>query len=267
MSAMSAEIRLLQFSDPHLSANPDGALRGVNTRAALQSVLHHARAHHGNAQGLLLTGDLVNDDPGGYAGVREFFGGMGKPVWCLPGNHDDASLMRRELAVEPFRVGGFQDLGPWRLVLLDSCVPGMAHGRLAAAELARLDAALAGAGDRHVLIALHHHPVRMGSRWLDSVGLQNPEDLFAVTDRYPQLRAVIWGHVHQTHDSRRKGVRLLAAPSTCAQFLPASDQFAIDPSPPGYRRLTLRADGSIDTEVLRVPQHSAAGKVQRAAGA
>lgn len=264
---MSAEIRLLQFSDPHLSAGADGTLRGVVTRDALQRVLLHARAHHWNAEGLLLTGDLVNDDPGGYASVRELFGNLGKPVWCLPGNHDDPEIMRRELAAAPFQVGGFHDLGAWRLVLLDSCEPGQAHGRLGAAELARLNSALASAGERHVLISLHHHPVRMGSRWLDSVGLQNPEDLFAITDRYPQLRAMLWGHVHQTHDSRRKGVRLLAVPSTCAQFLPASDQFAIDPSPPGYRRLTLRADGSIDTEVLRVPQQSAASKVQRAAGA
>jgi Icc protein len=265
MAAMSAEIRLLQFSDPHLSASADGALRGVVTRTALQSVLQHARLHHGNAEGLLLTGDLVNDDPGGYAAVRELFGNLGKPVWCLPGNHDDAPVMRRELLAAPFQVGGFHDLGAWRLVLLDSCVPGMAHGRLSAAELVRLETALAGAGDRHVLIALHHHPVRMGSRWLDSVGLQNPEDLFAITDRHPRLRAILWGHVHQHHDSRRKGVRLLAAPSTCAQFLPGSDQFSIDPSPPGYRRLTLRADGSIETEVLRVLQ-PAAGAVQRVAG-
>ena len=263
---MSAEIRLLQFSDPHLSASADGALRGVVTRTALQGVLRHARAHHWNPDGLLLTGDLVNDDPGGYAAVRELFGNLGKPVWCLPGNHDDPESMRRELAAAPFQVGGFHDLGTWRLVLLDSCIPGQAHGRLSAAELARLDAALASAGERHVLIALHHHPVRMGSRWLDSVGLQNPEDLFAITDRYPPLRAIIWGHVHQVHDSRRKGVRLLAVPSTCAQFLPASDQFAIDPSPPGYRRLALRADGSIDTEVLRVSQQAAAGTIQRAAG-
>ncbi len=150
--------------------------------------------------------------------------------------------------------------------MLDSCVPGQAHGRISAAELARLDAALASAGERHVLVSLHHHPVRMASRWLDSVGLQNADEFFAITDRYPQLRAIIWGHVHQSYDSRRKGVRLLAVPSTCAQFLPHSDQFAVDPSPPGYRRLTLRGDGTIDTEVLRVELQAGTDSAQRAAG-
>ena len=265
MTVMSDAIRLLQFSDPHLFARADGALRGVVTRTSLQSVLRHARAQHWNADALLLTGDLVNDDVGGYASVRELFGSLGKPVWCVPGNHDDPEIMCRELATAPFAVGGFQDLGAWRVLLLDSCVPGQAHGRLRSSELARLDAALASAGERQVLIGLHHHPVRMGSRWIDSVSLQNPDDFFAITDRYPQVRVILWGHVHQSFDSRRKGVRLLAVPSTCAQFLPHADQFALDPSPPGYRRLTLHSDGSIDTEVLRTSQ-SDQSLNQRAAG-
>jgi Icc protein len=252
MSAMASELRVLQISDPHLFGSAEGALRGVPTRRSLEAVLRHARAHHWNAEALLLTGDLVNDDPDGYAVLRELLGDLGKPVWCLPGNHDDPERMRRALAEPPFVVGGHHDIGAWRVIMLDSCVPGSSHGRLSGEELARLERALAGAGERQVLIGLHHHPVPMGSRWIDSVGLKNPEELFALTDRYAQVRVMLWGHVHQSHDSRRKGVRLLATPSTCAQFLPHSDHFAIDPAPPAYRRLTLRADGTIDTEVLRV---------------
>ena len=263
---MTSELRLLQISDPHLFGPADAALRGVVTRRSLESVLQHARAQHGNAEAILLTGDLVNDDPGGYAAVRELLGDLGKPVWCLPGNHDDPEIMRRELDQPPFSVGGHHDLGAWRVVMLDSCVPGKAHGHLSAAELARLESALATAGERQVLIGLHHHPLPMGSRWIDAVALKNPEELFALTDRYACVRAMVWGHVHQSHDSRRKGVRLLAAPSTCAQFLPHSDHFAIDPAPPGYRRLTLRADGTIDTEVVRVALDAGAQPSQRAAG-
>src|SRR5206468_10295167 len=133
----------------------------------------------------------------------------------------------------PFAVGGHQDVGAWRIVLLDSSVPGKSYGELGNAELARLEAALASAAGRQVMIALHHQPVPVGSRWIDSVGLKNPEALYAVTDRCAQLRLIVWGHVHQSHDARRKGVRLLATPATCAQFLPHSDYFAIDPAPPG----------------------------------
>jgi Icc protein len=61
--------------------------------------------------------------------------------------------------------------------------------------------------------------------------------------------------VHQNYDALRKGVRLLATPSTCAQFLPNSDDFALDPRPPAYRTLELRADGSLLTEVVWLDQH------------
>ncbi len=265
MAPMSFDLRLLQISDPHLFGSADGALRGVNTRASLEAVLRQVRSAHWNAAAILLTGDLVNDDKGGYATLRELMGNLGKPVWCVPGNHDDPSVMRSELDA-PFSIGGHHDLDRWRIVMLDSCVPGKAHGRLAPAELKRLEGALASSGNRHVLIGLHHHPLPMGSRWIDKVALRNADELFAITDRFACVRAMVWGHVHQSHDSRRKGVRLLATPSTCAQFLPASENFAIDPAPPAYRRLTLRADGTVDTEVLRVLGEDAKNYTQRASG-
>jgi 3',5'-cyclic-AMP phosphodiesterase len=82
------------------------------------------------------------------------------------------------------------------------------------------------------------------------VGLENAAEFLATVDRHPNVRAIVWGHVHQSHDALRKGVRLLATPSTCAQFLPNSDDFAVDVRPPAYRTLELRPDGSLLTEVV-----------------
>jgi Icc protein len=92
----------------------------------------------------------------------------------------------------------------------------------------------------------------MHSRWLDQVGLENADEFFAVLDRHRNVRAVLWGHVHQVHDTERNGVKLFSTPSTCAQFLPLSNSFAIDHRPPGYRWLDLNADGTITTEVVWV---------------
>ena len=127
--------------------------------------------------------------------------------------------------------------------------------RILTAELAALEQALATAGNRHCMVCLHHHPVPMSSRWLDRVGLTNAAEFLHTIDAHRNVRAIVWGHVHQTHDSLRKGVRLLATPSTCAQFLPHSDDFAVDPRPPAYRTFELRADGSLLTEVVWVAQH------------
>jgi Icc protein len=230
----------------------------VATLPALRATLAHAAFAVAHCDAVLVTGDLVQDDAGGYANFRRQFGGLGKRILTIPGNHDDLPAMRRELQGAPFELGGHADFGDWRVVLLDSVKPMEASGRLCANELAALENALATAPEKHVLVCLHHHPVSMASRWLDTVGLENPDDFFGVLDRFSNVRAVLWGHVHQDYDNMRRGVRLLATPSTCAQFLPRSDDFAIDPRPPAYRILELCGNGSITTGVVWVDKFSAA---------
>ena len=83
--------------------------------------------------------------------------------------------------------------------------------------------------------------------------LRNAAAFWAVADRHPNLRAVAWGHVHQAFDAERAGphgpVRLLGTPSTCAQFLPRSDDFRMDTRPPAWRWIDLHPDGSLSTAV------------------
>lgn len=243
-------VRLIQMTDPHLHGGENELLRGIPTLPSLEATLAHARQRDWPPEAVLVTGDIVQDDPAGYAHFRRLFGGLALPVLCLPGNHDDPEAMRRELDGAPFVIGGAVDLGLWRIILLDSTIPGVAAGRLHAESLAALRSALADAPQRPALVCLHHHPVPMSSRWLDRVGLQNADEFLDVIDAHPNVRGVVWGHVHQAYDALRKGVRLLATPSTCAQFLPRAEHFAIDRRPPAYRTLELKADGSIVTELI-----------------
>lgn len=249
-------LRLIQLTDLHLLSTASGTIHGIATLPSLEATLACIRSR-GGPDAVLATGDLVQDDPGGYEHVRRLLGSLGVPVLCLPGNHDEALAMGRELGSSPFILRGPVDLGEWRILLLNSCIPGSARGHLDEAELDRLEQALATAGQRPCLVCLHHQPVDVGSRWLDGVGLDNAAQLFEVLDRHPRVRAVLWGHVHQRYDGERKGVRLLATPSTCVQFLPGSDDFAVDRRPPGFRTLTLRGDGSLVTEVVWVEQYVA----------
>jgi len=194
------------------------------------------------------TGDIVNDEPEGYAHFAHALGGFGKPVYCIPGNHDDAGALSRALHQPPFMTGGTVDLRGWRLVLLDTSVAGQDGGHLAAAQLQLLEGAL-GSTDTPVLVCLHHHPVPMSSDWLDQIGLSNAAEFWSRIDAHRHVRGILWGHVHQPFDALRRGVRLLATPSTCAQFLPHAHDFAIDSRPPAFRTLELRPDGSLITDL------------------
>jgi len=73
--------------------------------------------------------------------------------------------------------------------------------------------------------------------------------------RTPRARRRV-GHVHQEFDGERNGVRLFSTPSSCAQFVPKSDRYALDSRPPAYRRFDLHDDGRIHSEVRWVEAHS-----------
>jgi Icc protein len=180
-----------------------------------------------------------------------------KPVLCIPGNHDEPEVMRHSLCEEPFQYCGTRAMGAWQFIMLDSYDPGHVGGRLSSSELERLDAALAKSA-AHALVCMHHHPVPMGSRWLDGVGLANADDFWNVIDAHSHVRGIAWGHVHQIYDGERNGVRLFATPSTGAQFLPHSDRYAVDSRPPAYRRFEFHDDGRIQSEVFWVDSMRAA---------
>src|ERR1700689_338979 len=95
---MNAAVRLLQISDPHLFASEHGTLRGVPTLASMQRVLAHAGGRRLNIDALVCSGDIVNDEPDGYAHFARVLTEFGKPVYCIPGNHDDPAGLRRELS-------------------------------------------------------------------------------------------------------------------------------------------------------------------------
>jgi Icc protein len=241
-------MQILQITDPHLYGNAAGKLRGVETDSSLRSVLDDAFAQVPDYSAVLVTGDLVQDDPSGYLRFRSIFGSLQKPVLCIPGNHDEPEAMRRELAHAPFQYCGTHEEAGWQFIMLDSYDPGHVGGRLTTQELERLDSTLANSS-AHAMVCLHHHPIDMDSLWLDSIGLANADDFWRVIDSHPHVRAIAWGHVHQEYDGKRRNVRLFATPSTGAQFMPKSDRYAVDSRPPAYRCFELLPDGSINTEV------------------
>jgi len=47
------------------------------------------------------------------------------------------------------------------------------------------------------------------------------------------------------------GLTVLTTPSTCFQFVAGTRHFSVDDSPPGWRWLELRADGTLRSEIGR----------------
>lgn len=224
------------------------------TYATLELVLDHIREADWPADLVALTGDLIQDDSReAYGHIDRLLGTLGPPVYCVPGNHDVRPLMRETLAPERFHYCGATERRNWLLAGADSCIEGSAGGRVAAAELDRLDALIDASAAEHALVWVHHPPLPVGSRWLDGLGMENGEEFLQRLARSGKVRMAIFGHAHQAFEGRHGQVRVVGTPSTCRQFRIGSDSFDVDDNPPAYRRITLQPGGTVDTELVWVP--------------
>jgi Icc protein len=246
--------RVVQITDPHLFADPSGRLLGLNTRTTFEMVLAQVldRAAANRTAALVLTGDLVHDgSPEGYAYLRQVLDSTGLPCYCIPGNHDQPELLDRWLgdaAVGPLASRG---LGPWNLIFLDSTIPGEDGGGLGRDQIEGVDRLLRE-DPAPTLVLLHQHPVPVGSVWMDTMDVRNGHELLAVCDRHPNVRALVFGHIHQEFAVQRGDYQILGTPSACVQFLPGSRDFAMDTRTPGYRELLLHPEGRLETVVRRL---------------
>ena len=254
LPATGSTLHIVQLTDTHLARESGGKLLDMDTDRSLQAVIKQVRSERPDIDVLLGTGDLADGGaPQAYQRLRRYFDDLHNANYWLPGNHDDRAGMEAAAGDSP-RMPGEIRIGGWQIIMLDSQVPGQVGGKLGEQELQRLDDTLAAAASEglYSLICLHHQPVAIGCGWLDEQMVADAAAFFDVLDKHDGVRGVLWGHVHQEIDRLRKGVRLLASPSTCVQFAPGCENFKADNQPPGYRWLNLQADGRIDTGVSRV---------------
>ena len=216
---MTSPFLIVQLSDPHIGAEwADG-----DPVAGLAAAVESVGAMQQQPDVLLVTGDLADRAADAeYELVRELLAPLGAPAYVLPGNHDDRRALRRQFDLpgadaEP--VCYSVDLGPLRLVVLDSTVPGEDPGALDSERLAWLEHVLAGSPEQPTLIAMHHPPILTGAPAWDEIGLADRDRqlLGAVVERHRQVRRIVAGHVHRTIAGELAGRSVLTVPSTYVQ--------------------------------------------------
>ena len=191
-------VRLVQITDSHIFAEPDGCLLGLNTRDSFEAVCERVSREEWKPDALLATGDLSQDaSPESYQYLAEYFKSMDTPTFWLPGNHDNAETMELYLSNSKVFSANQLLLGNWQVIMLDSAVKGKVYGQLDQAQLEFLETSLNRYPEKNALVCLHHQPLEVGSTWLDQIGLKNSEDFKKLLTNYPQVKGVVLGHVHQ----------------------------------------------------------------------
>ncbi|MDV7104534.1 3',5'-cyclic-AMP phosphodiesterase [Vibrio sp. TH_r3] len=247
-------ISVLQITDPHLFSEADGCLLGVNTLDSFHAVIEEIKAQDIEFDAVFATGDISQDHSiRSYQRFEQGITQLGKPCFWLPGNHDFRLSMDSIIPSENVYDNTHLLAGEhWQVILLDSQVSGVPHGRLSESQLTFLDSQLAQNESLHTLVLIHHHPVLVGSEWLDQHTLHNADMLWNIVAKHNNVKAILGGHVHQDFNQLVGNTRVMTTPSTCVQFKPNSKDFALDTVSPGWRVLQLFPDGKIETKVQRL---------------
>ena len=251
---MPASVRILQLSDLHLLPGSGERLNDVPTKDAFAEVLSFIDAHE-PFDYLVFTGDLAQDEAlPTYEMMRDMLGDRIALTYLVPGNHDDREHLRRAFRGRTPDTGPLTfafDAGGWRVLGLDTQVPGQVSGRLDPAQLRWLDAELEAASGLPCLVFCHHPPVPVGIEWLDRLSLEEPEPLLARMRASERFRAIACGHVHRESASVVGHARVYTTPSTAFQF-GGEERLGFDLLAPGYRRFTLCGE-ELTSEVARLP--------------
>lgn len=255
LNASGSGFRLVQVSDCHLPSSPDKPYRGLRADTGLEALVPKVAAWQPDA--VLITGDLSEDaSESSYQRLAGYIGELDAPVWALPGNHDLPERMQRYFPHGPYMQpkaapcpgAAVYRTGAWQLLLLDSSRPGRIDGSIDREQLEQLDRQLEPGVP--ALLALHHQPVAIGSPWIDKHRLAQPEGLLGFVADHPEIKMVVWGHVHQAFETQVGSARYMSCPSSAANSLPACERFTHDPAGPACRWLELFDDGSFETGIL-----------------
>ena len=221
----------IQISDSHI--DDDKLVMGVDSQANLGAIV--SVISQKNYDALLISGDLAhNGTLESYQILQKILDPIETEIYVLPGNHDDLSNLSQ--VFNKSYLCNFT-IDCWEVITIDSVQAGKVSGRLSDEQLYSLSQEISSSSAKYIILCLHHPPVSMQSDWDDEMSLENPEDLFAVIDQYDNIKAVMWGHAHQSSEFNRNGVKLFSCPSTALQFNGSSSI--------GYNHYTLNDNGEI----------------------
>lgn len=229
---MNQAYNLIQISDCHIDDQVESM--GVDTHANLASVVKAVAKH--NCDTLLITGDLAhNGTLNSYQVLQRMLMPIKSRIVVLSGNHDQIENLNQVFSEQ--LISKFS-LGNWEIITIDSTQTLDNSGYVTKKALDQLAQDLKNSVAKYNIVALHHPIVSMQSDWDDSLSLENADELFNVMNKYPKIKAVLWGHAHQASEFDNNDVALISCPSTALQY---DNETRI-----GFNHYRLHDDGKLE---------------------
>ncbi|HSJ92313.1 MAG TPA: phosphodiesterase [Ilumatobacter sp.] len=216
---------IAQITDCHVVEPGELVADRVDSGEALERAVRQINGLPTPPALVVATGDLVNDGrPEQYDRFQAIVAELTVPLIPVPGNHDDRDELRARYptllpageADQP--IDHVLDLGPLRLVFVDTQVPGSVAGAITPAQVGWLDEVLSDAPDRPTVVFQHHPPFATGIGFMDREAFTGARGYGTMLAHHPQVELVSCGHLHRSIIRRFGGTVACTWPSTSAQL-------------------------------------------------
>jgi 3',5'-cyclic-AMP phosphodiesterase len=257
---------IAQITDLHIREPGRLAYGRLDTAPYLRTAVDHLLRLPQQPAAVVLTGDLTDfGREAEYAHLSRLLAPLPMPAYLLPGNHDDRRQMRLSFPRHAYLgTKGFVqysvDIGPLRLIALDTADAGQSAGRLCPERLDWLENELAKRPEVPTILAMHHPPFQTLIGHMDKIGLLEGADaLKQIVARHAQVERIICGHLHRTIFRRFGGTVASTALSPAHQVcldLEEDAESAWTLEPPGFHLHAWAPASGLVTHVVAVGDYA-----------
>ena len=236
---------IVQISDTHLFGDKNRKINGSNSYQNLKSVINQVVALEKKPDLILVSGDLSQDCTfESYQHLANLLNKSGIKYHFFPGNHDDVDVINKvfDMNWTKDKVDYSFNINGWFVNVIDTSVYPEVGGELSLDQLKNLEKNLKQNAGKPTIIFMHHHPMLVNSAWLDKMVLKDAEKFNNIIKSNSQVKAVLFGHIHQVFERNLNGVFYGSAPASCYQVLPKAEMFTIEKLTAGYRLIELDGD-------------------------
>lgn len=215
--------KLVWLTDLHLVEPGRDLPQNVDPLARLRACLDEIGRLHADAARIVLSGDLIQlRNTGAYCILRSELERLPIAFRLLPGNHDDrAALLETFPEITPHDgfLHGAEELDELSILYLDTLAQdGKHHGELCARRLEWIGDRITAAGEKPLLIFLHHPPWEIGVPALDRLRLLDSEPLAELLRQRRAATHLFCGHLHRNVSGLSAGWPFASLKSPHVQF-------------------------------------------------
>lgn len=259
------EMKIIQLTDTHLRGDNLLSFGKCDTSATVKKAMDYFKnmPEKDLPDMFIATGDLAdNGNHTAYHKVKEYFSQLPRPVYCLPGNHDNRkdmyNILGRELCpiepgMEPYLCYTIEDT-PVRVIVVDTIVEGKHWGGITDKVADWLEAKLDEKPNKKTLVFTHHPPFETGMGFMDE-GFENLGRFEEILVRHKDHIQLCCGHMHRPISTIWRGVPITVSAPICMLMEldfsePGGDRFFL--GDPGYVEYHL-FNNTINTHFCVIP--------------